>query len=105
MAKAKFKSGDIIQITLPNQLGFSYAKCIDLLEINPHAHYPVLMRVYNYRSFVLNETVQKFLSKELILCPLLIAGLLPAISKGSWKIIGNLPVEDSEKNYPTLQKG
>lgn len=104
MAKKKFKNGDILQIMLPNDLGFAYAKGIDLLEIDPHTHYPTLIRVYNYRSSNTDESLDRFLDKELILCPILIAGILPGIRNGNYKLVGNVPVQDEEKIIPHYKR-
>jgi hypothetical protein len=105
MAKKRFKNGDILQIPLPNGLGFAYAQGIKLLEIDPNARYPTLIRIYNYRSTSLEEPIENFIKKELILCPLLIAGILPVISKEIWKIVGNLPLEAESKLIPHYKKG
>jgi Immunity protein 26 len=104
MAKIKVKSGDIYQISLPNELGFAYAKCIYLLEIDPNTSYPILVRIYNYRS-AFPQPIQEFIDKELILCPLLIAGILPAIKSGEWKIVGNVPLEDEDLRIPHYKRG
>ena len=104
MAKIKIKSGDVFQVPLPDDLGFAYAKCINLLEINPEARYPTLIRVYNYRSLVPQKSIGKFVDSELILCQLLIAGILPAVSGGIWKLIGNVPVQGDETVIPHYKK-
>ncbi|GGC72612.1 hypothetical protein GCM10011387_27650 [Pedobacter quisquiliarum] len=104
MARVKVKSGDIYQIVLPNDLGFAYAKCINLLEINPDARYPILIRVYNYRS-ALPQPLKKFIAKELILCPLLIAGILPSINSGTWKLVGNTPLQEEDIVIPHYKRG
>nr|WP_315422520.1 Imm26 family immunity protein [uncultured Pedobacter sp.] len=105
MARIKVKSGDIYQINLPDALGFAYAKCINLLELNPEARYPTLIRVYNYRSLDPLASTEKFIEKDLIICPLLIAGALPAIKSGSWKLIANEPVSERELVIPHYKRG
>lgn len=104
MARVKVKSGDIFQIILPNDLGFAYAKCINLLDVYPDARYPILIRVYNYRS-VEPQSIQEFLDKELILCPLLIAGILPSLKNGTWKLIGNMPLQEGDIVIPHYKRG
>nr|WP_068893328.1 Imm26 family immunity protein [Pedobacter panaciterrae] len=101
----KVKSGSIYQINLPNDLGFAYAKCINLLELNQDARYPTLIRVYNYRSLVPLVSTEKFIYKELILCPLLIAGILPAIKSGSWKLIASESFSENEMVIPIYKWG
>lgn len=67
MAKKKFKNGDILQIILPNDLGFAYAMRIDLLQIDPNTRYPTLIKIYNYRSLNADESLDRLLDKEPIL--------------------------------------
>lgn len=104
MARVKVKSGNTYQIILPNDLGFAYAKCINLLEIHHDARYPTLIRVYNYRS-ALPQRIHKFIDKQLILCPLLIAGILPSINNGTWKLIGNEPLQQEDIIIPHYKRG
>lgn len=104
MEKMKFKSGDIVRIPLPKKLGFAYAQCIDLLELNKNARYPVLIRVFNYRSDVELKSVESLANRELILSPLLVAGINQVLSKGIWKIIGNITVKDEDKIIPHYKK-
>jgi hypothetical protein len=105
MAKQKVKSGDILQIPLPNELGFAYAKLIDLLEIDINARYPILIKVYNFRSKSLDKSVTDIVGKDLILCPLLIAGILPAVNKGGWKIVGNVELKEEDRLIPDYKLG
>jgi len=100
----KFKSGDIFQIPLPNELGFCYAMGIILIEINPNARYPVLIRVYNYRSLNPENSIERFTDMELILSPLLIAGIIPMLTKKKWKILGNLPLRENDKIIPHYKR-
>lgn len=104
MARIKITSGDIYQITLPNKLGFAYAKCINLLEIYPDASYPILIRVYNYRS-ISPQPVQKFIEKELVLSPLLIAGMLSSIKSGSWILLDQKPLQEGDIVIPNYKYG
>jgi hypothetical protein len=108
MAQKRFKSGDIFQIPLPNKLGFAYALGINLVKDDVNAHYPTLIRVYNYRSSVLEEKLANFINQELILSPLLIAGILPALRGGVFKIVGSIPLKEQDKvipHYKTVPDG
>jgi len=104
MTKVGFKNGDLFQISLPNELGFAYIKCINLLELDSNAQYPILIRIYNYRSLDANVHPEKFINKELILCPLLIAGIIPAIKRGTWKSIGNIPIGKEDAIIPHYKR-
>jgi hypothetical protein len=79
MAKRKINSGNVLKILLPNDLGFAYAKLINLLDIDSNARYPIIIKVFNYRSKSLDLSIEDM---DLILCPLLVAGILPALNKG-----------------------
>jgi hypothetical protein len=105
MATRKVKSGDILQIPLPNELGFAYAKLINLLEIDTNARYPTLINIYNYRSEGLDLPVEDIVGMDLILCPLLVAGILPAINKWGWKVIGNVKPKDVDLQIPDYKLG
>src|SRR6476620_2315565 len=105
MAKSKFKSGDIIQMPLPQNLGFAYGQGVNLLELYPHTQYPTLLKIYNYRSTSFEYCLDEIFNKEQILCPLLIGGILPAISKGGWKIIANIPLQEKDKLIPHYKRG
>ena len=104
MSKVGIKNGDIFQIPLPADLGFAYAKHINLLQINSQAQYPTLIKIYNHRSLVSEKSVEKFINKELILSPLLIAGVLQVISEKTWKVIGNVPIDDGDKIIPHYKR-
>lgn len=101
---AKLKSGDILQIPLPKGLGFAYAKYVNLLEINANYSYSCLIRVYNKRFINSEISINDLEKQELLLSPLLIGGVPPSISKGMWKIVGNLPLTDEEKLIPHYKR-
>jgi hypothetical protein len=105
MTRKKLKSGDILQIPLPNNLGFAYAQGIDLLKNHTNASYPTLIKVYNYRSATEEKSIEKYIGKELILCPLLIAGILPVLREETWKIIANVPLNEKDEIIPNYKKG
>lgn len=105
MARVKVKSGDIYQIGLPNNLGFAYVKCVNLLEFMPDTQYATMIMVYNIRSSISLQLGSEIIDKELILCPLLIAGILPAIKSGTWKLIGNIPTSAADFILPEYKRG
>jgi hypothetical protein len=100
MAKAKFISGDIFAIPLPNGLGFAFAKGIFLPDISSGTNYPVMIRVYNYRSEDGSVNLVELKNTPLILSPLLIAGINEVLSREIWKIVGNIPLEEVDKIVP-----
>lgn len=94
MGKKKVNHGDIIEIPLPNDLGFSYAKYIDLLKLVEVEHsYPCLMLVYKLRTMDrLLEDYDNLNNLDLLFSPLLVGGVQPAISKSNWKVVANLDI-------------
>lgn len=99
------RSGNIYQISLPQGLGFACLKCINLLEINRDARYSTLVRIYNYRSQSPIEFDEIISGKELILSPLLISGILPAIKNGHWNLIGYESPKAEELIIPDYKEG
>jgi hypothetical protein len=104
MKQSKFRTGEIFQIILPNDLGYAFFKIINLLDANPLSKYPALIRVFNYRSRTPETDVKKIVDRELILTPTLVAGFLPAISNGDWKPIGHQVVSSAETIVPEYKK-
>lgn len=96
------KAGDIIELVLPNKLGFAYAKFIDLMIIG--ARYPGMLRVFNYWA---RESVQDFNEVEtsdLLLHPLLIAGYKRAYKDGYWRPVKTCPVYEGELVIPAYKR-
>lgn len=100
MTKEKLKSGAILQIPLPKNLGFAYAKYIDLIELNPNNNYPDLVRIYDFRSKDSNIDINNLNDKHLLFAPHLVGGLRPTIRKKLWKIIGQLSVNKEDTVIP-----
>jgi len=100
MARKKLKSGDILSIPLPRNLGFAFAKYIDLLSINPNSSYPDLIRVYDYKSKDQALDINDLKDCDLLLAPLLVGSLRPTVSKGIWTIVGNATITDQETKLP-----
>lgn len=100
----KLKGGDILQISLPADLGFAYAKYIDLSKLDKDTLLPDLIRVYNYRSPRPVTDPKNLINTELILCPLLIAGIVPAIASRNWQIVASEPIAEEDKVIPHFKR-
>lgn len=101
MVKIKSKTGDIIAIPLPAKLGFAFAMHINLVEMhNDLAEYPTIFRIYNYRSNSLNINIEQLIKQDLILCPHLIAGIVPKLRKKEWEIISNVKCNPNDLIIP-----
>jgi hypothetical protein len=105
MPRIKVRSGDVYQLNLPNNLGYCYVKSINLAEFVAHNQYATIVFCYNIRSLVSLQSLSEITDKELILCPLLISGILPAIKNGSWKFIGNEPINKQDLILPEYKRG
>jgi len=103
MSRKKVKTGDIIQTILPKNLGFAYGKYINLPEINPDCRYPSLLRIFNFRTSDSNIDIKELEKCDLLLSPLLIAGIEASIKEGVWKIIGNISLREDEKVIPNYK--
>lgn len=100
----KLKGGDILQISLPGDLGFAYAKYIDLSELKKNTLLQDLIRVYNHRSLHPIIDLREVTNRDLILCPFLIAGILPAVTSRSWQIVASESISDEEKIIPHFKR-
>jgi len=98
--KAKFKSGDIFRIPLPNGLGYAFAKGILLSEWYPDIDYPVLLKIYNKRESSKLLDLSFIEQEELILEPLLVAGINSVIGKDKWEIVTNVQLDISDHIIP-----
>lgn len=82
----KLKDGDVLQIPLPNNLGFAYAKYIDVTKIIPDSSFPDLIQVFDYITDTEKYDFEELENRDYLLSPLLVSGLPPTIRKGIWKI-------------------
>jgi len=102
MKKIIPSSGDILQIPLLFNLGFAYAKYIDIHKIFK-ANYPSLIKVYEYwtpdKNFALNMIEQS----SYLLDTILVAGILPTIKNNLWTNIGNLPINQNDLTIPKFK--
>jgi hypothetical protein len=53
------------------------------LESTENPSYPILIRLNYLRSTDGNVDLAEILERDLVLCPLLVAGIIPAFSKGA----------------------
>ena len=83
----KLKNGDILQILLPKNIGFAYAKYIDLVELLPTPSFPDLIKVFDYNTESDKYDFEVLENSDYLIAPLLVSGLRPTIKKGIWKIL------------------
>jgi len=104
MKKTKLETGSILQIPLPKDLGFAYAKYIDLSKINSSISFPDMIRVFNYRTENENYDLSLMKIHDYIIAPKLVSGLPPTIRKGFWKIIGKGELIDQDMDIPHFSR-
>ena len=102
MKKIIPSSGDILQIPLCFNLGFSYAKYININKIFK-ANYPSLIKVYEYWTTERNFDLHKIDQSSYLLDSILVAGILPTIKKNLWTNIGNLPLNQNDLSIPKFK--
>jgi hypothetical protein len=96
----RIKSGDIIQIPLPKDFGFAYAKYINLIEFSPQSNYPDLIRVYDFVSKLPVIDINELKDRDFLFSPILVGGLAPTIKNRIWKIVGHLTLSDNDNVIP-----
>ncbi|MEM0941283.1 MAG: Imm26 family immunity protein [Bacteroidota bacterium] len=83
----RLKDGAILQILLPKNLGFGYARYVDLTKVVPSSSFPDLIRVFNYRTETEECNLEELENYDYLIAPLFVSGLPPTIRKGIWKIL------------------
>ena len=83
----KLKTGDILQIPLPMNLGFAYARYINLVEQLPNSDLPDLLKVLDYKTKSEEYNFEELENQDYLIAPILVSGLPPTIRKGIWKVL------------------
>jgi hypothetical protein len=104
MKKNRIASGDVISIPLLKDLGYAFCKYIDLTKLNSKILMPEVIKVYDLRSNdqSLNHSFQ---STPYLLNPISVAGLLPTIKAGFWKVIGKVELTEDDHTIPDFKSG
>lgn len=97
----KLKTGDIFEIPLPSELGFSYGLFVDLKDVIMDPTYPHMLKIFDFRSEKNSQVDISLLDiNELILGSVLIGGLPPTVKKGIWKQVGKKTLKINEILIP-----
>lgn len=102
MTHGQPRAGDIIELLLPNNLGFAYAKFIDLRAVN--ARYPGMLRVYNCWTREQAQDFSELDTLDLLMHPLLVAGYVGAYKEGYWRPLITCEVYEDELIIPAYKK-
>lgn len=100
MKKVKVTSGDILRFPLCNNMGYAYAKYIDLRNFH-NVNYPSMLKVFNYWTKTKDFDFATITQSSYLLQPILVAGILPTLKNGLWEVIGNheLTPDDAVINH------
>ncbi|NBG64765.1 Imm26 family immunity protein [Acidiluteibacter ferrifornacis] len=97
------KSGAVIAIPLLSNLGYAFAKYIDVQKLDSKVSYPDILKVYSIRSS--SEVVDFDLLTSLLISPILVAGLRPSLKQGFWKIVGKKELNNEDSIIPNFFRG
>lgn len=107
MKKINLKSGNIIQINLNHNLGYLYAKVVNMCDFSEYDlsnTFHFILYPYNY--IVKNEedfSEEDFIKSEPLTGPLFVVDILWAIRKNIYKIKGEVSLKDYEKKIPAFR--
>ena len=104
---SKIKSGTIIAIHLNHELGFLFAKVVNLTDfskIDLSKTFHNLIYPYNYIKNDISEfELSEFLNSEPLTAGLYVMDLLPVIKKKHWQVVGDINLRDYERLVPDFR--
>lgn len=92
--KINLRSGDILRIPLKPKLGYAYALYFDMKRLIQAEDYPDLIKVLDYKTEDKSFSKHLLAQANFLIHPLLVAGLRPALRKGSWEIVDHDDLEE-----------
>jgi hypothetical protein len=101
--KVKLKSGQIFQIPLLENLGFGYAKFINLDDIVDNPSYPHMIKIFKYKTSDKSVKMETVMQQEYLLQPLVVAGIKPTLRNNEWSVIGSLPLLEEDYQIPDFK--
>ena len=99
MGRKKINTGDILKIPLWGDLGFAYAKYIDLVEML-NQDMATFIRVYDYWTKTNNFEIEKLKKCKYLIQPIKVAGIYPALRKKLWEIVGHIEPTTEDIDIP-----
>ncbi|BCY28636.1 Imm26 family immunity protein [Flavobacterium okayamense] len=107
MKRIVLKSGNIIQIKLNHNLGYIYAKVVNMCDFSEDDLSNTFhLIIYPYNYVVENEenySEENFIKSEPFTGPLFVDDIIWAIRKGFYKIKDEIPLKDYEKRIPAFR--
>lgn len=98
-------TGSIVCIPLLKNLGYAYAKYIDMLKVKPNSSYPDLLKVYAKRTQERVRDIALLNLDTYLISPILVAGLRPTLREGLWEKIGKIPIGQEDNVIPDFKQG
>jgi hypothetical protein len=100
----RLEQGSVICIPLLLDLGYAFAKFIDLTKINEVATMPEILKVYDLVTTASDVNLE-ILSLKYLTAPMLVAGIRPALRSRRWSNVGKLPLEEADYSVPDFKSG
>ncbi|MCD9018422.1 immunity 26/phosphotriesterase HocA family protein [Parachryseolinea silvisoli] len=97
--------GSVVSIPLFGNLGYAYAKYIDLSKIDSKISVPDIIKVYNFHLREVDVDLVALASSKYLLSPMIVAGLRPTLREGKWLNIGNVDVDNFDLELPDFKDG
>jgi hypothetical protein len=102
MVNIKIKNGSILEIPLDNELGFCYAKYIDLSSKINRNFGSQLLKVYAIASINPIKDIEYIVNNDLLFAPILLSGKPTTRGQKAWKVIGN-KLAESDNEIPIFK--
>jgi len=95
----------MICIPLLKELGYAYAKYVDLTKLDDSITQPEILKVYDCRTDGEIERLEDLIQFSYLLSPILVAGLRPTLKKNLWRNVGSLPLTKDDETVPDFKSG
>ncbi len=107
MKKIILKSGNVIQIKLNHNLGYIYAKVVNMCDFSEYDLSNTFhLIIYPYNYVLISEedySEEDFINSEPLTGPLFVDDILWAIRKNIYKIKGEVLLNEYEKRIPAFR--
>ena len=96
--------GSVIRIPLLHDLGYAYAKYINLLKISNSVSFPEIIKVYDSLTHdPITHALELNTKTSYLISPILIAGLRPTLKDEKWVNIGKVDLSEGDTIIPDFK--